>query len=564
MEMEIKVRNFRGARSVDLRVDKITLVAGDNGVGKSSCCQAVAAALTRSPVPFFKSAKPESALVTKGNAGCLVTEGEERGGVMLREGEGTVQIGWPKLSMETQGEPPMIGKVAAGLVTPVEMEDADRSQFYSRLLSTQPTREDLVRALKDSGLSEEAVVKYDAQIWDAVEISGFDAVYKSARESLTKLKGAWEGHTGERWGDNKAANYAPAGWNQDLAAETVDSHAERVADAKQKVETAIATAALSEAELDKLSADGAREDQAKMLLERANSGKAAAETKVNDLRNSLEAETSEQAFTCAHCGGVNNVKFEGAEVEVTPSEKTDAEMAESRERIAKAKATLKVAEKALADAVGTVAKAKADYNTYIGSNVKLESARKKKGSREDLDMARDYLSGIEKNHKALEQKLGADNIYRRAVELQTVIGILAPEGLRQEILVKKLAEFNQVLASLCVASKFGQVQLSDELETSYDGRPYFLASESEKWRCRTVVAIAVAIKTGEKLVILDGADIMGLKGRNGLFAMLVGLNKDMGFRALVGMTVSKRDLVPDLDGKGIGNTYWIEGGKVVK
>ena len=42
--LQAKVRGFRGCERADIEIDPISLLAGLNGAGKSSICQAIAAA----------------------------------------------------------------------------------------------------------------------------------------------------------------------------------------------------------------------------------------------------------------------------------------------------------------------------------------------------------------------------------------------------------------------------------------------------------------------------------------------------------------------------------------
>jgi len=84
-------------------------------------------------------------------------------------------------------------------------------------------------------------------------------------------------------------------------------------------------------------------------------------------------------------------------------------------------------------------------------------------------------------------------------------------------------------------------------------RPYILLSESEKFRCRTALQVAMADLDGSAAVIVDAADILDRGGRNGLFAMLA----QSGMRSLVCMTMNGPGDVPDLSKPGLGRSYWI-------
>ena len=58
------------------------------------------------------------------------------------------------------------------------------------------------------------------------------------------------------------------------------------------------------------------------------------------------------------------------------------------------------------------------------------------------------------------------------------------------------------------------------------------------------------------MVVIDAADVLDGTTRSGLFALL----EDSGLPALVCMTLTRREQVPDLAAAGLGQSYWLEGG----
>jgi hypothetical protein len=560
---ETKVRNFRGAIHVDLSLDPIALVAGLNEAGKSSVCQAVAAALSRTPLPFLRPGRLDSAVITKSDAPSIVTDGAERGGVLLRTDAGTVQIGWPKLGVDTDGEPPLASKVAAGLATPLELEAQECAKFWAVVLKTKPTQDQFIKAVTESGLNYEANHDGYNKVWDEVEVQGFDAVYKSYKDKATSLKGAWEQATGERYGEKKAENYVPAGWHDDLKDETQEGIDERHAKAKQEVETAIATAAVSDSELDNLSRDAAHLEDIEKQLAKAQREAAQQETVVNGLRQAVEAaEHGGQPFVCDHCGGVNLVEWLPDGPHVSATEKSEADLAEQTNEITKAKAKLHSGETALTGIRSRVSAHNAECLRYAQAGEKLKAAQERKGDPDKLNVARDILSSTEREKKAFETKKLADQLAGRIHILVTLVELLSPAGLRSDVLGTKLTEFNSFLAGLCGVAGYQRVVLTEELQATWEGRPYFLLAESARWKCRAIIQIAVALRDGSPAVVIDGADIMDQAGKNGLLKLLIELVKKHPLKALVAMTVSKRETVPDLAKAKVGNTYWLEKGKV--
>ena len=558
--MECKIRFFRGAIHADLKLEKVSLLAGQNEAGKSSVCEAVAAALTSSPIPFFKAANPDSPLVSKKDMPELVHSGSEHkvGGALLRDEQGMIQVSWPKCDIETQGTPAKSSKVAAGLISPLEFEARERARYFGNLLRTQPTKDEYFEALTSAGLVIEDFEKYYDPIWSEIEIQGWDAVYKNYKDKNTRLTGQWEGVTGDRYGDKKAVTYLPEGWVKELQGQSVEAHAEELADAKQKVDNMVGQSAASQSDIDQLAAQVDAEKQSQAKVEKAKQAVSAFEPRLNRLRKDVQEAQAEQAFTCDHCGGVNVVVFndEGLPT-VTATDKTEAEIAEAQDVIKKAKVLQGQAEVEYRRLEIEVQNAKNEAARYAGAAERLAAAKKKKGSRDDLDLARDYLASVERQHGALKKKIAADAIHKQKVELDVLLTVLEPQGLRHEKMVKLLSDFNQSLAKFSAQAKFGQVSVTDDLEFQYRGMPYFLLSKSAKFRVQTIVQVACAVKDESDVLVIDGADILDQAGRNGL---LGGLLPGLEIPALVAMTLSKPEQAPDLAAHGMGRTYWMSEG----
>jgi hypothetical protein len=145
--------------------------------------------------------------------------------------------------------------------------------------------------------------------------------------------------------------------------------------------------------------------------------------------------------------------------------------------------------------------------------------------------------------------------YQKSIKaMADIAAALAPDGIRQKILAERLGEFNELLAELGKAALWPPVTIDDGLGIWYGSKPYWLASASEQYRVRAVLQLALT--TG--FVILDGADILGKSGRNGLFHMLHHTRRP----ALVCMTLLDQADMPDLEKANYGTSYWLDSGKV--
>lgn len=158
---------------------------------------------------------------------------------------------------------------------------------------------------------------------------------------------------------------------------------------------------------------------------------------------------------------------------------------------------------------------------------------------------------------AWRQKRQADEIQQKIAGNDLVLGILAPDGLRAAKLARVIELFNIAqLGRLSLAAGWNQVAIDAEMTVTYGGRPYPLLSTSEQYRTRAVLQVAMAHLDGSAMVVIDAADVLDGTSRSGLFAML----EESGLLAIVCMTLTRREQVPDLETAGFGVSYWLDSG----
>lgn len=556
--MKISVSNFRGCERAIIEAAPVALIAGTNHSGKSSICLAVAAALTGSVIPYLKFGKngPVSSLL-KSQAGILVRAGMDKGAVSVESGTGKMTVTWPNLECKSEGQPPYASIYATGLLSIVDLDDKARSAALSNLLSTVPTKEDLAESLPE--ISSEKIEK----IWDAISINGWDHAHNAVRERGAVLKGQWEGVTsGERYGATKAAGWIPSGWDEALAGSSEDALAADVAKAKRDLETMIADTATSEAEAAHLKQTIADAENLPDLTKDCAKARKEHE-EATAARNALppllkDAETCK----CPHCQ---------KEVVVIQSRK-GYELREPDKGIGKAEYEKRG--KALDAAIAVVMK-KSQALQAIEQNIakhnalremagraktkltEIEAAAAKRPSETAINEAREAVRIAEDRLRMFTSKTGADRLHASIERNQLVIDVLTADGLRKRKLVRALDEFNAFLKTLTDKAGFRPVSVDEDMNIRLGGRLYALLSASEQYRVRAVFQIALAVKDGSSVVILDGADILDTPGRNGLFVLLPWCTT---LRVIVGMTYNKPEQVPDLSALGIGESFWIDDG----
>lgn len=551
--MNVKIRDFRGVVRADIDLERICLVAGLNEAGKSSIAQGIGAVLAGMPLPVTG--------IKKGSAGALVRTGAAKGGVQISSGDGTATITWPACELTSSGVPPRASPYAAGILSLPDLGDREKAIVLIEYLKADPTRDDLATVLKDAGLSDAGIEK----VWQATQAEGWDASHARAKDTGQRLKGKWEQVAGEHYGSSKAETWQPEGWEADLAATSEDTLELAATTAKEFLEAGIAASAVDAHEREALQAKADRVTElaeiagaATVAHQNAQGALVMAQTALAKLPKPAEPGEKPIEYKCPHCAGALHV-VDGKPIAASAVNYDAALNGRSREAIATAKATILRLEGPAREAAER--KAAADRDLYDAGRA-AETLRTTLPSYivagQSVDQARESVA-------AAERRLTAFQAHREALKHHTSVGLnqsvidaLAPDGVRKAKLSGCLREFNARLASLGTAAGWQPVTVDPDLSIAYGGRPYALNSESAQWRARAMLALAMAELDGSDVVILDRADMLVAGERNRLFRLLGSLPDDRDF--LVCMSMNRREDVPDIEAKGLGQAYWIEAG----
>lgn len=559
MTIRLKVRGFRGVDRADIDIDpgSITLLAGQNHQGKSSVCQSLAAAVCNVPIPFYGAARPDKPVLTKTQAKGMVRGGMDKGYVELYDGEERqAQVMWPGCTVHST-EKYACSKVAAGLLNPLEFDDALRQKFFAGLLESDPVKEDIEAAFNDAKVTVE-------NFHSRLEVDGWDVLHTTFKETGARLKGQWEAFSGSKYGSTKAADWKPEGWRDELENYSLENIGTELAVAQRNLEGALGALAVGEADIERLTkAAGVEAQEAGVVATCKDRIEFALNTRIKAADRLKGIEVPEE-HACPSCGTLlDATRAAGGVLVLKLSELRKADIDRAREEKAAAVLAHANAEELVTAAQKALNEAVARLAAVQGSAVQLQAAKGKRGTQEAVDVARDYLRGVEADRERIKALLECRRIAGEVVTNQKIIDILAPDGLRRQKLVQKLAVFNRDhLAKLCALAEFQQVTVDESLSVLHGGRPYYLLSESEKYRVRAVLQTAVACVEGSPLVIFDGADILDSDGRNGLVVMLagtIGANSTLQ-SAVVAMTIRAEEDAPDFAAAGLGRTYWLDAG----
>jgi hypothetical protein len=548
-----KLSDFRRCERAEIVCNPFALVGGRNEAGKSSLAQAFGAALCNEnqnlPPGFAKS-----------TVGLLITAGQSSAQIELRSEQGWVRVDWPACTATIDGEPPHSSKWAAGVESIAEIDVQKRARVLAEYLKSDPTREDLATALADVELGGEKILDV---IWKLIDEQGWDQAHTLRGDVGKDLKGRWRQETRANWGPKLAQSWRPDGWEEDLDGASEANLAAAVVSAKAAHDAAVAAAAISGAERQRLeqAADQAEElieALAKAEIEEARLEEVALKAQAD--RAALPPGGADAEMACPGCGCMlvlRPVDLATRKLELAET-LTAAEKKKRRQAIAVADGAVGNATAAHAEQEKAVERARHAMQIAVEARNRL-AEMKPPGDDDGVD-----IDATNRAVGAAEDRLARWRQYRRAVEIRAqingndlILKILAPDGLRARKLARVLELFNTRLGGLGKAAGWRVVEIQPDMMITYGGRPYGpQISSSAQYRVRTILQLALAQLDGSAMVVLDAAEILDAAARRELFALL----DSTDLHALICMTLSRREQLPDLAEIDIGASYWIEDG----
>lgn len=550
--MQAIVKNFRGISEAQIDISPIALITGKNGAGKTSIALAIAAAATGKAIPFAK--------LTKKECDIMLRTGTKAAMVALGTQDGSRQIEWPKAEVHSDGRPPVASEIATGLTDLFSMKEKDALAYLIDLLKANVTREDFTAAFVKQEMPETVAEK----VWQTIDAQGWDAALARAKETGTKLKGAWEHITGEKYGSKKASDWHPAEWESDLSGHTAESLQAELNAARKKLEEAIGKNAVSQAEIETLKEKAGKHDELDSNVQTILAEYNALADKLKQVEDELKNNPNPSAkvdYSCPHCEGLVHITaVSGSEYMLTKAASVDeSQLKEKRLAHAGLCGQQNNLKSQLAAKSSELKLASANRDTALAAKQKLEglSDAAPAQSYEQVAMERDLVKQSEQRLVMFEKHRDAFKASEQIATNQVIIDLLDETGIRKQKLSQALDAFlGSYIAPLCEAFGMKSIYMDCDLNVAVGSVYYQMLSASEQFRVRAVLQLAIARLESASVVIIDGADILDQGGRGKLLTMV----KDTGMPTVVCMTLNKPDAAPDLAAAGIGKTYWIENG----
>lgn len=531
--MQIKIHSFLGVKSAEFTLDKITLIAGDNEAGKSSINKAVASALTGMVIPVPG--------VTKTLAGMLVHRGVAKGGITITTPEGEANIEWPRASLKTTGEPPTASEYATGLTQIAELPPKERATALVTLLQATPTQDDLSRAIKPHGVPDEAI----NNIWQMIEKNNWDAAHSHAKETGAKLKGQWEFVTKQRYGSKVAQSYTPEEWEPDLEGASEELLSATVTDARDALDGMIAINAVDESKQELASKVPELERRTKDLELVLDAETASLDEFKRAHAQLVNPNVTQVTTPCPHCNG--SLTIVGSKVE-KPREYTAQDKTAWQESYTKVATQQEFVNQIRIN----LTTAQHELSPALKAQAELQSTKEGNSTADQVEQARNALKDAERRLNVWQTKTKADRLNNSIQQNIAIVQALDMTGVRQTKLASCLYEFLEQVNLITTSAGWGAINIDSDMAITYNDTPYILLSKSAQWRVNVALQVAIAVRDGSKAVLIDGADILGKAGRNGLFKML----RAVKIPVLVNMTMPDLESTPKLP-QELGSTNFI-------
>lgn len=505
MAATLSILNVAGISQAELELsDKMTILGGDNGAGKTSLLLALRAALTG------QAALGSGTIKSDGSA--MVHDGAKAGSTKLEAEGGVIVVTWPDCKVQARGAPWQASPVAAGTVRFLDLAPKERARLFTELFRCEPGQSSLAEALAAEG------VKLDAALWRLVQQLGYDGTYAQVMDLAREHKARWCQVTGR------------------------PSYGAEIAEAWQAEPDAGGPAINIRAARTRL--DGLAQD-----LDGKQADLGALESEQRAAREQAQqlAPPAAATLACPCCG--KPALIQGGALahaaEISPAELQKRALARD-------------------DLLAEISSRQAEINqTKADITLLQEGIAALQGQLQ----AADALAKASKDNLA-KRTGEAQELHRQVQEYLAIAKVIGPsaDGLRAKEMDALLVQVNAELAEMGEAAGLGP--LAFELIDEARGvralgvncqRPAWLRSGAQRWAINAIVQLAIARRDGSSCIILDGADILKDQLRRQFFTMLA----EQGIAAVIGMAASSPAGIPNLASRsGYGVSYWVQDGQV--
>lgn len=518
----VKISNILGIRHFDASLTGLNLIAGFNGSGKSSVQNAIRLALTGD--------LPRVAL--KKEQGTLVHEGAKSGSIDI--------AGEPAASIQIQA-----GGAAKGLMNQEDVPwwtNAMTDPHYLSNLEPTALRKCLFAHSGGTGIAEVEKRLYqagaDAALLESIRplLRNFEAAEKESEGRAREARGEWKAITGETYGEIKAET-----WLAEVPeiVTIADKSAElRVAAENARQAIANAKAATAQRLQVSRSLEVAREavpmvkrhQDALDTIQRDILKERAEVEKLGRLASGQAMPKPLASHACPECGSFLHVLPDHSLIGETEYDEKSAAAPDpdAKRRLAEHQKALDMLLRSQESRGRDLKAAQALAGQIEALEIQLKAIAKLPLDMDKLQAVLDgaitayeaHMAELGKMHAAKAEAAAAGEKTVRATRAHQAVkawshikALLSPDGIPAQFLDGALKAMNDRLRISAERTGWGQVQVHQDMRITYGGRTLRLCSESERWRADAMLTEAVAWMTGEKFLMLDRLDVLGVEQR---------------------------------------------------
>ena len=568
----LQITDFQMVKHVDVPLHTpALLICGANEQGKSSIADAIRLALTG------ESTRVEH----KKDWPRLVRVGAQKGAKIVLEGDDwCAALALP--SGATKGALPMSEYLYSALDPTwfVRLKPDARRALLFGLMSINAEPDEIIRRIEARGVDADKLKRIAPLIGKGT----WESIADDCKKRATKLKGQWEEVTGEAWGLKKADGWIPTIINRPEGTvlglqQQIDAVDAKIGELNQTIGAhkaraeQVVTLKTRSAELAETAKLHARRTDARMAVEK---DLAEGRARLADMKALAEGGVAPQHWPCPECGSVlMHRSADGALVAYSNPEKVAD--AEARSKLPALEQAITVLERAHSNAVRDVkiaedaAVQKASIDDQLAAlpaaeAIDIDAVRAELSERQDYrrslvkqqDQIREVESAIA---GAAKQRDDAAMHHRDIMQWLEIAELIGPSGIPGDLLSEGLTPFNAKLSELAGIAGWAAPSITNDMSIHVSDLPLGLASESAKYRAVALIALAIAILSGTKFVMLDGAEILVGPQRSALIRLIHQLAAAGDIEtAIVIMTLKE----PPARLPANWSHVWVEAGEIVR
>lgn len=516
----ISISNYCGIENFNAPTPApIIFVAGHNKVGKSSFIEAVNLALTG-----------EFARVgLKKDFGQLVNNKAEKGAIKVTTDKGDYNINLPTGSGKQINSESLNLCLLHGMFTQLSIDDQRRA--INNATSAKVSDVVVSQELLNRGF-DKSVLKLD--------LNNLQNAVEQAKDFAKQSRSAWQAITGENYGSKKAENWqAPIPHADAPNVEAVPDG--RIEFLQSDLENTIAEKSKIQAQIDSNAEHNRHITQLQTQLAGASALKRQLKQHEKELADNNERIANiefvmahSQQFTCPCCQ--KSLFLQNGEL-VEASDDVVAKLAEHQnidtsvnindlrgrtnylhQQIGSINTQLANLDRLQADldSLGdfrTSGQAVADELERLAKHIVAT-----RNEIQRLQTLKQQSSMATGSNQQLQAKAEQDTYnamqYHKAVEIwNSVADLLSPSGEVGKLMFQSVDEFNAYLDNAESMISWQSIKFDYDNGMTYDGRPYHLLSESEKWRVDTMVSYAFSKLSNYRIFAIDRFDVLDLPSR---------------------------------------------------